>query len=69
MAKTPANNGKPWTPGDNAALKKLAQSNTPTGLIANKLGRSESAVYSHASDIDVSLKPVNQSPYNRQKKD
>lgn len=68
MAKTPTNQGKVWTPADDAKLRKLAKHNTPTGLIAHELGRSEGAVYSHASELDVSLKPVNQSPYNRQHK-
>ena len=68
MPKTPKNSGKQWTPTDDAQLRKLAKQNTPTGLIAHDLGRSEGAVYSHASEIDVSLKPVNQSPYNRRHK-
>jgi len=68
MAKTPPNSGKPWTPADNAKLTQLANGNTPTGLIAYHLGRSEDAIYSHANDINVSLKPTNQSPYNRQDK-
>lgn len=68
MAKTPPNNGKPWTEADNKKLAKLVKGNTPTGLIAHELGRTEGAIYAHASEIDLSLKPVNQSPYNRQKK-
>jgi len=68
MPKAPKNSGKQWTPADDAKLRKLVKQNTPTGLIAHGLGRSESAVYSHASEIDVSLKPVNQSPYNRRDK-
>lgn len=68
MAKTPKNNGKAWTQADNTKLDKLIKQNTPTGLIAHDLGRSEGAVYSHASETNRSLKPVNQSPYNRQKK-
>lgn len=66
--KTPPNSGRPWTPADEAKLEKLAKGNTPTGLIAYELSRSESAIRSHASDIDLSLKPTNQSPYNRRKK-
>ncbi len=66
--KTPQNHNQPWTPADDRKLDKLIQQNTPTGLIAYQLGRSEVAVRSHASDTDRSLKPVNQSPYNRQKK-
>ena len=65
MAATPKNSGKSWGPQE-AAFHKLVQQNTPTRIIAWKLGRTESAVQSHASDQDVSLKPVNQSPYNRQ---
>lgn len=68
MAKAPKNQGKPWTPASNAQLRKLVKGNTPTGLIAHKLGRSEASVYSHASQKGVSLKPTNQSPYNRRKK-
>ena len=56
---------EPWTPQHDAALRRLAKHNTPTGLIAHKLGRTEDAVQSHASELDISLKPVNQSPYNR----
>ena len=66
--KKPVNSGKPWTAADIEKLEKLAKGNTPTGLIAHDLGRSESAVYSKAADEKITLKPVNQSPYNRQKK-
>ena len=65
MAKTPKNSGNAWSKNDVATLKKRAKGNTPTGLIAHELGRSEAAVYSKASDEGVSLKPTNQSPYNR----
>lgn len=68
VAKTPKNHGKTWSAKDDAALRKLAKGNTPTGLIAWELGRTEAAVRSHASEERVSLKPVNQSPYNRRKK-
>ena len=68
MAKTPKNHGKAWTAAEDRRLKTLAKGNTPTGLIAHDLGRTEGAVYSHASDANVSLKPTNQSPYNRRKK-
>lgn len=67
MAKTPANHGKQWTPEDVSQLKQLAKGNTPTGLIAHKMGRTEDAVRSKAGEEDVSLKPTNQSPYNRRK--
>lgn len=66
--KTPQNHNKPWTPTDDKKLDKLIKQNTPTGLLAYELGRTEDAVRSHASDTDRSLKPVNQSPYNQQNK-
>lgn len=68
MKKTPKNQGKEWTGNDISNLKKLVKSNTPTGLIAYELGRTENSVRSKASEIEVSLKPTNQSPYNRRKK-
>lgn len=67
MAKTPTNHGKQWTPADVQQLKHLAKGNTPTGLIAHKMGRTEDSIRSKASESDVSLKPTNQSPYNRRK--
>lgn len=68
MAKTPPKSGQQWTNTEVAKLQKLAKGNTPTGLIAHDLGRSEAAVRSKASEQNVSLKPTNQSPYNRTKK-
>ncbi len=71
MKKNPKNNGKPWTPQDLQKMKDLVKHNTPTGLIAYELGRSESAVYSKASEEEISLKPTNKSPYgdhNKNKK-
>ena len=67
-AKKPTNHGKPWMPQDDRKLERLASKNTPTGLIAHELQRTEDAVRSHASEEGVSLKPINQSPYNRKKK-
>lgn len=67
MAKTPANHGKSWSASDNRQLRQLAQGNTPTRVIGMKMGRTPGAVQSHASEIDVSLKPTNQSPYGTQK--
>jgi hypothetical protein len=68
MAKTPPNSNKRWTPQDDASLRRLAKGNTPTGLIAHNLGRSENAIYNRASELDVSLQPPNRSPYTRRKK-
>ncbi len=68
MSKRPANDGKRWTPQDDARLRQLARQNTPTRVIALKMERTEDAIRSHASEIGQSLKPTNQSPYNRRKK-
>lgn len=63
MAKPPPNHQKPWSSADDQALRRLAKENTPTRVMGLKLGRTEGAVESHASEIGVSLKPTNQSPY------
>ena len=67
MAKYDRNSGKQWTSDTERQLKQLARENTPTRVIGLKLGRTEDAVRSKASDLGVSLKPTNQSPYNRGK--
>lgn len=67
MSKTPKNQGKSWTKTDVRQLEKFADQNTPTRLIAWKMGRSEDAIRSAASDNDISLKPTNQSPYGTKK--
>lgn len=65
MAKTPKHHNERWTPAEVQKLEKLADQNTPTRVIALKLGRTPDAVASKASNEDISLKPTNQSPYNR----
>jgi hypothetical protein len=65
MGKQPENAHKQWTRAQKTELKELARRNTPTGLIAHDLRRTESAVRTKASELDISLKPTNQSPYNR----
>jgi len=65
MAKSTRNSGKPWTPADVKNLKQFAKGNTPTRVIGVKLGRTEAAIRAKAQEIDLSLKPTNQSPYNR----
>lgn len=67
MAKQPQNHGKPWTPAQEKQLEKLADQNTPTRVMGIKLQRTEDAIRSKASELDVSLKPTNQSPYGTQK--
>lgn len=65
MTKKPANSGKPWTPAQDKQLRAEAKGNTSTRVIALHLDRSEGAVRSRAQELGVSLKPTNQSPYNR----
>ena len=67
MAKQPTNHGKPWTQPQVNQLKNLAEHNTPTRVIGLKTGRTPDAVQSKASSEGISLKPTNQSPYNRRK--
>lgn len=66
--KSTRNTGKPWKPSDVQLLKQLVRQNTPTRVIGVKLGRTEDAVRSKATDLGVSLKPTNQSPYGSKKK-
>lgn len=61
----PKNHGKPITPVVIQQVKELAKGNTPTGLIAMKTGRTVSSIQAIASTNNISLKPTNQSPYNR----
>ena len=67
MAKSNRNSGEPWSPSDVNQLKDLAGGNTPTRVIGLKLGRTEDAVRTKASDEGISLRPTNQSPYTRRK--
>ena len=67
MAKYNRNTGKAWTPTDVKQLENLAAHNTPTRVIGLKLGRTEDAVRSKASNEDISLKPTNQAPYGTRK--
>lgn len=68
MAKYNRNAGKHWTPQEEHKLVQMAHGNTPTRVIGLKLGRPAGGVTSKAQELKVSLRPVNQSPYNRRKK-
>ncbi len=68
MTKRVWKSGEPWTIDDVLELKGLAKGNTPTRVIALKMGRTEGAVYSKAHAESISLKPTNRSPYNRRTK-
>lgn len=67
MSKSTINTGKPWTSQEIKQLKDLAKHNTPTGVIGLKLGRTKAAISSKAGQEEISLKPTNQSQYNRRK--
>ncbi len=67
MTMSDRNSGKPWSDADIAELRQLAKENTPTRVIGLKLGRTEAAIFAKASELGISLKPVNQSPHNRSK--
>jgi hypothetical protein len=68
MAKEPQHHRERWDREDVQQLKNLARENTPTRVIGLKMGRSADAVRTKASDEGISLKPTNQSPYNRQRR-
>jgi len=63
MAEYDRNTGKAWTAEDDITLRRLASENTPTRVIGLKLGRTEEAVSARASQLGITLKPTNQSPY------
>ena len=67
MAKKAPNAGKSWSSSEVTKLRSLAKGNTPTRVAGLKLGRSPSAVQSKASELKISLKPTNQSPYGTKK--
>lgn len=59
------NTGKPWNDKDVELLEKLAEQDTPTPVIGVKLGRTVAAVYTKASQEDISLMPPN--PHHKRK--
>lgn len=67
MAKYNRNSGKPITSMDIKAVRQLADKNTPTGVIGLEIGRTENSIRKIASENGISLRPTNQSPYNRKK--
>lgn len=67
MTQKPNNSGKLWTSPQVQQLRKLAAENTPTRVIALKLERTPAAIQAKAHEIDLSLKPTNQSPYGTKK--
>ncbi len=67
MPKYTRNSGNDWTSKEVKQLRQEARENTPTRVIGLHLGRTENAVRNRASHEGISLKPTNQSPYNRKK--
>jgi hypothetical protein len=67
MSKSTRNSGKPWTGVEIKSMAGLATKNTPTRVIGLKLGRTEAAIRTKASENRISLKPTNQSPYGTKK--
>lgn len=65
MPKYTRNSGKNWTPAEVTKVRDLAKGNTPTRVIALKVGRTANAIYKKASEESIPLKPTNQSPYDR----
>ena len=65
MSYSTRNHDQSWTAVDDRQLRDLALRNTRTRVIGFKLGRTEAAVRARAHELGVSLKSVNQSPYNR----
>jgi hypothetical protein len=65
MAANGNNTGKTWSSEELKQLRELAKQNTPTRVIALKMGRTPSAIQSKASAVNISLRPTNQSPYSR----
>lgn len=61
------NQNKVWSKEEIKKAIDLVKGNTPTRIIGLKLGRSESGIRSKMSELGKSLKPTNQSPYNRRK--
>lgn len=66
-SKSTRNTGTQWSDAEVRRLRALVRENTPTRVIGLKLGRTPEAIYSKASGVRISLKPTNQSPYNRRK--
>jgi len=49
----PKNHGKQWTKPEVKHLKELSNGNTPTGLIAYELGRTEDSIRNKAREFSA----------------
>lgn len=61
--KSTGNLGEAWSAEDVEQLRRLAEGNTPTGVISVKLGRSEKSIRAKASEEGISLAPASRPPY------
>lgn len=68
MSWSERNAGKHWDSNSKKELRQLVKENTPTRVIAFKAGRTEDAIRNQVGKMGLSLKPNNQSPYNRKPK-
>src|SRR5262245_27494063 len=64
-SESTTNKGKRWTATQVRQLCQLARKNTPTRVIGLRLGRTENAVRTKASEKGVSLKSRNQTSLYR----
>jgi hypothetical protein len=67
MPKYTRNSGNPWKAPEVKQLRQEAKQNTPTRVIGLLHGRTEAAIRTKAGNEGISLKPTNQSPYNKRK--
>ena len=67
-SESSTNTGKPWTATQVRQLRQLASQHTPTRVIGLKLGRTENAIRTKASEKGVSLKSRTQSSFYTRKK-
>ncbi len=56
------NDGKPWSDDDLQSLQDADHENTPTSLIAMKLGRTEDSIRDKVRAEAIYLAPTNGSP-------
>jgi hypothetical protein len=67
LCQVHAQHWKTLDTGAGRSASQLASQNTPTRVAGLKLGRTENAVRSKASELGISLRPTNQSPYGRRR--
>ena len=58
-------NGECWMPAGEAKLRSFAEQRVPRCLIGLRQGRATLVLHGAAQELNVSLKPDNQLPHNR----